>query len=130
MTTDAAAHINKHFVEIMVITSLAIVFSALTIFGAMRYDSYLLMYPIVYHIVYLCILLSAVVPLSGIKKDPDGGLENERAGNQYDLMWVFIVFPIVIFVMMLYSNYVFYKEIKNGIMSPVTYEREKVACCC
>ena len=114
----------------MVITSLAIVFSALTIFGAMRYDSYLLMYPVVYHIVYLCILLSAVIPLSGIKKDPDGGLENERAGNQYDLVWVFIVFPIVIFVMMLYSNYVFYKEIKNGIMSPATYEREKVACCC
>ena len=58
--------------------------SGLAILGAMKYDRYLVMFPLVWNVVYLILLLVAFVPMTGIKKDPDGGLENERAGNQYD----------------------------------------------
>ena len=72
-----------------------------------------------------------VIPLSGFKKNGEGGLEKmDRAGNQYDLVWLFIVIPIVLVIMMIYSGYVFANEVKNDIMSKETYEREKVALCC
>ena len=96
----------------------------------MKYDTYLVRFGFVWNIIYLIVLLVQFIPLSGIKKNGEGGLENDRAGNQYDLVWLFIVIPIVLVVMMIYSGFVFAKEVTNDIMSKETYEREKVALCC
>jgi len=130
MSVEAAAHLDKDFIQVVVPTAIAIAMSGLAILGAMKYDRYLVLFPLVWNVIYLILLLVALIPLSGIKKDPDGGLENDRAGDQYDLVWIFIVIPIVLVIMMTYSMYVLAQEIKNNIMSAETYEREKVACCC
>jgi len=129
---DHLTHIDvSSFISIqVVITSIAIAFSLLTIFGVMKYDTYLVRSGFGWNIIYLILLLVNFIPLSGIKKNGEGGLENDRAGNQYDLVWLFIVIPIVLVIMMIYSGYVFANEVKNDIMSKETYEREKVALCC
>ena len=87
----------------------------------MKYDTYLVRFGFVWNIVYLIVLLAEFLPLFD-----KGVLENGR----YYLVWLFMIMPVVLVAMMIYSGVVFAKEVTNDIMSKETYEREKVALCC
>mmetsp|Transcript_24369 Transcript_24369/g.50579 ORF Transcript_24369/g.50579 Transcript_24369/m.50579 type:complete len:185 (+) Transcript_24369:127-681(+) len=91
----------------------------LVIFGAVTYKAPLIYLGIVMILVENALSIAFLWPAIQDQQEKTGGA-----------IWVSLIGPIVWMLVLVYPHIVFASEIKRGIMSPETYDREKQCGCC
>mmetsp|Transcript_6178 Transcript_6178/g.11049 ORF Transcript_6178/g.11049 Transcript_6178/m.11049 type:complete len:188 (+) Transcript_6178:161-724(+) len=117
MDQEVIDRINGSYVPSMIINGIALAVNLLVIVGAHTYNIYPAVLGIVYIFVHVIYTLAIEAPLA-------------RDTDRKDLQVLYITWPIVWGAIMLFWHILFVWEVKRGVMSRETYDREKYSCCC
>jgi hypothetical protein len=112
------SEINSALVGVIVSSLIGILFSMFAIFGAIRYNIWLVGANIAYLIISFIAVISVNVAAS-----------NSNPDYTYNV-WFNVVFGLIIRALFIYPHVMFIREVRSGIMTKENYSEEEQSCCC
>mmetsp|Transcript_11053 Transcript_11053/g.24362 ORF Transcript_11053/g.24362 Transcript_11053/m.24362 type:complete len:177 (+) Transcript_11053:216-746(+) len=111
---ETVDHINNYYLASMIVSGITFAINLIVIFGAYIYNRRLVILGIVW------IITRTVLTI----------VYDAFLAEDTDLHVLYIVLPILWALIMFYPQVIFILEVNSGIMSALTYSREKHCCCC
>jgi hypothetical protein len=104
--------------SLLVVFSIGIVFKMLAIFGAIRYNIWLVSASIAYHAISFIVKTGINVAAS-----------NSDSDYKYNV-GVIVVIGLISIALFIYPHVMFVREVRSGTMTNNNYDNERQSCCC